>query len=74
MRKRSQKQIADDELEAFARRGLCRYCKMDGNDDKKEHFVFRGEITYFCPIHQSFQEYFKMAGKYWRRHGEQDQN
>jgi len=65
----SKQATAENEAEAFMRQTVCGHCGKE-----KEAFNYRGNVTYFCPEHSSFQHYFSMVNPYWRRKGEQAQN
>lgn len=57
-------------------RDVCQECKWDGGDGQTENLVFHGRVIYYCPIHDSFQDWYfdRKANQYWRRDGEQWQN
>jgi len=60
---------AEEALEVFHRQTHCRVC-----DRPKDSITFKGETTYYCPDCHSFGFYCSVAGTYWRRNGEQEQN
>lgn len=73
-RKLSKKMQAEMEAEALKRRYTCQMCEIETGDGRKDVFIFRGKVTFYCPVHNSFQHYFQHGTGYWRRQGEQYQN
>lgn len=61
---------AEQAAEEFKRQTWCWICDVD-----KDSFMFRGVITYYCPVHTDFiRQRDATHGGHWRRKGEQEQN